>query len=194
MNENPPSCLVILAGGQSRRMGQDKAVIQLDGQRLIDRAIARYQPSVDLIWVSAPGDFGTGVEVIADNPNMPGGPVGAIFTIAAHLSSLCPEATGFVTIPVDAPFAPDDIISRLSAAPGCSVAQTPQRLHPVFGYWRCDKVNRVRGTYEVAGRPPSLHWLARQCEAEAVVWRDEGAFININTPDDLTAAEAHKFR
>ncbi len=189
MNDNPPICLIILAGGMSRRMGREKATIQLDGQRLIDRAIARYQPSVDRIWLSAPDDFHTGLDIISDDPDMPGGPVGAIFTIAAQLPILCPEATGFVTIPVDAPFAPDDIISRLSSVSGCSVAQGPRRLHPVFGYWRCDIVNSVRGTHDVGERSPSLHWLVRQCDAKLVTWHDEDAFININTPEDLAAAE-----
>lgn len=190
MNDNPPTCLIILAGGLSRRMGQEKATIKLGGQRLIDRAVARYQPSVDRIWLSASTDFDTGLDIITDDPDAPGGPVGAIFTIAAHLPLLCPEATGFVTVPVDAPFAPDDLMTRLIAVPGCSVAQGPKRLHPVFGYWRCDIVNSVRGTHEIGEQSPSLHWLVRQCDAQLVTWHDEGAFMNINTPEDLIAAEA----
>lgn len=191
MNDNPPTCLIILAGGQSRRMGQEKAVIKLGGQRLIDRTIARYQPSVDKIWLSASSDFNTGINIITDDPDAPGGPVGAIFTIAAHLPILCPEATGFVTIPVDAPFAPDDLISRLTDVPGCSVAQGPKRLHPVFGYWRCDIVNSIRRTHEIGEQSPSLHWLVRQCDAQLITWHDEQAFMNLNTPEDLAAAEAH---
>lgn len=197
MNDNPPVCLVILAGGQSLRMGQDKATIRLDGARLIDRAIARYQSSADRIWLSAASDFGTGIDIISDDPDMPGGPVGAIFTIAAHLPILCPEAVGFVTIPVDAPFAPDDLIPRLSAVPGCSVAQSPRQLHPVFGYWRCDIIRDVSETYrnnkqtESLHQPaPSLQWLVRQCNSQLVSWPDEQAFMNINTPEDLALAEA----
>ena len=196
MNDNPPTCLIILAGGQSRRMGQDKAAIRLDGVRLIDRAIGRFQSSADRIWLSASDDFDTGVDIISDDPDMPGGPVGAIFTIAAHLSMLCPEAEGFVTIPVDAPFAPDDLIRRLSSVPGCSVAQGPQRLHPVFGYWRCDIVRAVCEAYRISKQSgslhepsPSLQWLARQCDAKRISWPDEQAFMNINTPEDLAQAE-----
>lgn len=190
MNDNPPTCLIILAGGQSRRMGKEKATIMLGDQRLIDRAVARYQPSVDHIWLSASSDFGTGLDIISDDPDAPGGPVGAIFTIAAHLPILCPEATGFITIPVDAPFAPDDLLSRLIAVPDCSVAQGPKRLHPVFGYWRCDIINSIRETHELGEQAPSLHWLVRQSNAELITWHDEHAFMNINTPEDLVAAEA----
>ncbi len=190
MNDNPPTCLVILAGGQSRRMGKDKAVISLDGERLIDRAIARYASSVNRIWLSAASDFDTGLDIITDDADAPGGPVGAIYTIAAHLPILCPEAIGFVTMPVDAPFAPDNLIAKLSTVAGCAVAQGPERLHPVFGYWRCDIVNTVRGTHEIGERSPSLQWLARQCDAQLVSWPDEDIFMNINTADDLAEAEA----
>ncbi|MEH6757530.1 MAG: molybdenum cofactor guanylyltransferase [Parasphingorhabdus sp.] len=189
MNNNPPACLIILAGGQSRRMGQEKATIKLGGQRLIDRAIERYKPLVDQIWLSAQSDFDTGLGIIADNPNAASGPVGAIFTIAAQLPKLCPEAKAFITIPVDAPFAPDNLISRLTAVPGCAVAQSPKRLHPVFGYWRCDTINDIRETHQQGKKSPSLHWLVRQCGAQLITWHDERAFTNLNTPEDLAAAE-----
>lgn len=194
MNDNPPICLVILAGGQSRRMGKDKAAISLDGERLVDRAVTRYRPLADRIWLSAASDFDTGIDIISDDPDAPGGPVGAIFTIAAHLPILCPEAAGFITIPVDAPFAPDNLVQRLGTVAGCAVAQGPERLHPVFGYWRCDIVNSVRGTHEIGEQSPSLHWLARQCDAQLVSWPDEEMFMNINTPDDLAKAEAQRSR
>ena len=37
-NENPPDCL-ILAGGLSRRMGFDKASVNMDGQTLLSRMV-----------------------------------------------------------------------------------------------------------------------------------------------------------
>ena len=48
MSANPTACLVILAGGQSTRMGADKAVIRLDGERLIDILIRRMAGKSDL--------------------------------------------------------------------------------------------------------------------------------------------------
>ncbi|MEP3225882.1 MAG: molybdenum cofactor guanylyltransferase [Parasphingorhabdus sp.] len=190
MNDNPPTCFVLLAGGESRRMGREKATLELHGQRLIDLAISKYKPQSDHMWLSAASDFNTGLDIISDDPDTPGGPVGALFTIAAQLPILCPGALGFITAPVDAPFSPDNLITRLSAVPGCSVAQGPDRLHPVFGYWRCDIVNSIRTTHDLDARAPSLHWLVRQCDSQIITWPDEDSFRNINTPEDLVAAEA----
>ncbi|WP_321324905.1 molybdenum cofactor guanylyltransferase [uncultured Parasphingorhabdus sp.] len=192
MTTVPSSCLVILAGGRSTRMGSDKAVIPFEGQRLIDRLVRRYSGIVDCIWLSAREDYGTGLPVVCDDPEAPAGPVGGIFSLAAALQALKPAVEGFVTVPVDAPHAPEDLIAQLSASGRCAVAQDPQRIHPTFAYWRCDTVTAVRADWTTGARAPSLQWLARQCQATFVTWPDSQPFININRPEDLTAAAAIK--
>ncbi len=185
-------CMVILAGGQSRRMGRGKATMMLGSERLIDRTISQYQPRVDHIIISAADDMGTGFFCIADDPDFPGGPVGAIFTIADKLPKQMPGLTGFYTAPVDAPFAPDNLVARLGGGEGCAVATGPERIHPTFAYWRCDQVNSVRRAHDQRKTAPSLQWLARQCNANLIAWADESPFMNINTPEDLHLAETRR--
>jgi len=192
MIAHPPSCLVILAGGRSTRMGSDKAVIHFEGQRLIDRLVDRYSGIADRMLLSARQDYGTGLAVINDDADAPDGPVGAIFSIAARLAELEPAIGGFVTVPVDAPHAPADLIERLPASGSCAVARDRQRMHPTFAYWRCDSVNAVRTTCEPGERAPSLQWLAQECNAISVTWVDPQGFININRPEDLAAATGIK--
>ncbi len=188
-NDGETQCLVILAGGQSSRMGQEKAILKLGDSRLVDIAIKRFEPQTDKVYLSSSTDLGTRLDFIPDNPEFPAGPVGAIYSIAAVLPNIRPRAAGFVTVPVDAPFAPDDLITRLQNSSQCTVASDSDRLHPVFAYWRCDIVNAVRKAHDLGGTAPSLHWLARQCNSMVVQWPDTGAFSNINTPDDLIRAE-----
>lgn len=190
MTALPTTCLVILAGGQSTRMGTDKAVMEFEGQRLIDRVIDRFSTKVGWMMLSGRDDYGTGLAVISDDPDAPGGPVGGIFSVAARLQAM--GIDGFVTVPVDAPFAPPDLIERLSASGGCAVAEDCRRMHPTFAYWRCAIVNAVRSTHDHAERAPSLRWLARQCGADMVTWPDDQLFMNINRPEDLAAAAAIK--
>jgi molybdopterin-guanine dinucleotide biosynthesis protein A len=188
MNKDPALWLVILAGGQSTRMGTDKATVELEGQRLIDILIGRFADKAGRILLSAREDYHTGLEFISDDPDAPGGPVGGIFSVAARLRDI----GGFVTVPVDAPYAPADLIERLAASGGCAVAGHGERIHPTFAYWRCDAVNRVRDSHEPVERAPSLQWLARQCGAATVRWPDPAPFVNINRPEDLRAAAAKK--
>jgi len=190
MSPLPTTCLVILAGGQSTRMGTDKTVIVFEGERLIDRSIDRFSAKAERIFLSGRDDHGTGLAIIADDPDAPGGPVGGIYSVAARLQAM--GIAGFVTVPVDAPFAPADLIERLSASGGCAVAEDCQRMHPTFAYWRCAVVNAVRDTHDHAERAPSLQWLARQCGADTVTWPDASLFMNINRPEDLAAAATIK--
>ncbi|WP_417613975.1 molybdenum cofactor guanylyltransferase [Parasphingorhabdus sp.] len=192
MTSSAGACLVILAGGESRRMGTDKAVIEFHGERLIDILIRRFSTKAEHIFLSAKQEYGTGLPIIPDDPDAPGGPVGAIFTVSAKLLEMRTDVAGFVTVPVDAPFAPEDLIQRLSADGRCAVAQDPERMHPTFAYWRCDVVNAVRATHDHGDRSPSLQWLVRQCASESVTWTDPARFINVNRPEDLAAAMAIK--
>lgn len=171
-------------------MGQQKATITLGGERLIDRVIARYRQFTDAILISGPHDFETGLDHIADDVQAPQGPVGAIFTIASHLSAMQPAYTSFVTVPVDAPFPPENLIAKLSENGSCAVAEGPNRLHPTFAHWNTGVVNAVRTTHDLSGDPPSLQWMTRQCGANVISWPDEASFMNINTPEDLAEAEA----
>lgn len=192
MSKNAPTCLVILAGGQSTRMGTDKAVIKFGGQRLIDILIDRFASKSDQIFLSAPQDYGTGLDFICDAPGFPGGPVGGIFSVAAILQKTHPDIAGFVTVPVDAPRTPADLVARLSRNGACTVARDHQRVHPTFAHWRCDMVDHIRLAYDHSGKAPSLHWLAERCGAKSVTWRRENLFMNINRPRDLIEAEHHK--
>lgn len=170
-------------------MGSDKAILKFQNERLIDRMINRFRSQVDDIFLSAPQGFDTGLAFISDDPMMPGGPVGAIFSIASHLAEHQPDYSSFCTIPVDAPFAPIDLVQRLSSEDHAMMARVGDRVQPTFALWQCAKVNAVREAYVAGPKAPSLQWLSRQCDSQLVTWDDERAFININTPEDLKKAE-----
>jgi molybdopterin-guanine dinucleotide biosynthesis protein A len=72
---------VVLAGGKSSRMGRDKALIEVDGRTLLDRALDRLEPLTDeLLVIGDPKRYGhVGPFVIADEtPDL--GPIGGLVT------------------------------------------------------------------------------------------------------------------
>ena len=79
---------VVLAGGKSSRMGQDKALIELDGRKLLDRALDLLDPHVaELLVIGDPDKYGfVGPFVIGDE--WPGkGPLGGIATAMRYASN-----------------------------------------------------------------------------------------------------------
>lgn len=91
----------VLAGGQSSRMGTDKAFIELEGQSLLVRAlnlVTGITPNVQILGSEAKfGEFGKVVEDQFSNH----GPLGGIH---AALRSSCSELN--LILAVDMPFVP----------------------------------------------------------------------------------------
>jgi molybdopterin-guanine dinucleotide biosynthesis protein A len=72
---------VVLAGGQSSRMGRDKAIVEVDGVTLLDRAIELLRPHAkEVLVIGDPGKYNPAhATVIADE--LPGkGPLGGLVT------------------------------------------------------------------------------------------------------------------
>ncbi len=52
MTKNEPVYGLVLAGGRSKRMGQDKALLRVDGETQLSRAVHLLEPFVDQVFVS----------------------------------------------------------------------------------------------------------------------------------------------
>lgn len=79
---------VILAGGQSRRMGQNKALLQLGGQSFLERVVAAATPLVKEVAVVDNGDLEGYWEGLMWADYYSGqGPVAGIETALWHIST-----------------------------------------------------------------------------------------------------------
>jgi molybdopterin-guanine dinucleotide biosynthesis protein A len=99
-----------------------------------------------------------------------------------------------LTAPVDAPFLPHDLFAQLEAA--CAAAGAPAAivrhaggLHPVFGLWRAGCAGAVEQALKAER---ALHRIAantRAVECEAWKGLSPDPFANLNSPEDVAAAE-----
>lgn len=179
----PQRIAVILAGGRSMRMGVDKAAVSFQGERLIDRVVRLLRPQADRIVISGPSSYGLDLESVADLADAPAGPAAGVLSLARRLEQEG-EGHGFVTAPVDGPFLPPDLVTRLTAVGGCAAAAHGANLHPTFAYWSLAALQRVEAAF-VSGGPTSLMRLASLAGAARVEWPDGSVFANINSRDDL---------
>lgn len=181
----PPG--VILAGGLSRRMGQDKAVVLLGGRRVIDHVIARLAPQVAALAVNTndpllPVDLPLLADTIAGHP----GPLAGI--LAAMDWAAGSGHASVVTVAVDTPFLPDDLVARLVAA-GLPAVAVSDRLHPVCGVWPVAARDALRA--EVLGGLRRVRDWPVVAQAVPVAVPTD-SMVNLNTPDDLAAAAARQ--
>lgn len=187
---------VILAGGQGRRMGgADKALLTLGGQSLAARARDRLAPQVEALAISANGDqarlMQLGLPVLPDA--RPQGPLSGV--LAALDWAAEAGATAVVSVAVDTPFFPCDLVPRLclaaEAAPeGLAVASCGGRLHPTFGLWPVALRGPMRD-WLAGGQAKVMDFTARHgAVAAAFPAAEPDPFLNLNTPEDLMRAEA----
>lgn len=165
----------ILAGGQSRRFGSDKAGALLAGQTLLARTLETLRPHCDAVVIVGRAD--AEVPGIADWPRAGMGPLGGVAGALRHAA-----AEGFdqlLTLPVDCAFAPTDLRARLEPAPAFSAEQ------PVAGLWPVASLAALETILAGDGRH-SMRVFIERIGARAV----EGLNLpNINSIADLLVAE-----
>lgn len=192
---------VILAGGQARRMGGgDKGRLLLGGRSLFSRVIGRFDPQVEALAISANGDpsrlADLGLPVLSDSVAGFPGPLAGV--LAGMDWAVALGASHLVSVAADTPFLPEDLVPRLlleseGGAPvvlASSLSDGREVRHPTFGLWSVSLRAELRAALERGERKVGL-WAEQQ---GAVLARFPSGpvdpFFNINTPEDLTRAEA----
>jgi molybdopterin-guanine dinucleotide biosynthesis protein A/precorrin-6B methylase 2 len=187
---------VILAGGQSRRMGRDKAWVEINGQTLLARALATVRDAgIDEVFIS--GREGTayaslGCPVLHDA--RPGrGPLGGIVAglSAAHSPLL-------LVLAVDLARMTSAFIRKLKVHCTANTGVVPVlsgRLEPLAAIYPT-RYHRVAG--QLLKKSRAAHELAELCRREravrtvAIAPSDARFFLNCNTRADLAAARRQR--
>ncbi len=192
---------VLLAGGQSRRMGGgDKALRLLGGETILARVIARLRPQVARLVLNANGDparfAGFGLPVVADSVEGFAGPLAGILAGLDWAAANAPGCELVLSAATDAPFLPADLAARLAAgmaAAGADLACAASRgqPHPVIGLWPVRLREELRHALVAEGVRKVDVWTARYRLATVDFPAGEvDPFFNANRPEDLAAAEA----
>jgi molybdopterin-guanine dinucleotide biosynthesis protein A len=194
-------CGLLLAGGQSRRMGGgDKCLRLLGGRTVLARILDIARPQVGPLVLNANGDparfAAYGVPVAADVVEGYAGPLAGVLTGLDWARANAPGCDWVASFATDAPFAPGDLVVRFLAAVAAAgadlaCAASGGRDQPVFGLWPVRLADDLRKA--VVGeelRKVDL-WTARYRLARVDWVRDPvDPFFNVNRPEDLAAAEA----
>ena len=193
-------CGLLLAGGQSRRMGGgDKCLQLLGGDTLLARVIDVALPQVDELILNANGDPSRfkeyGIPVVGDVVDGFAGPLAGILTGLEWVRDNRPDCHWLASFACDAPFAPNDLISRLSGAiddnnGDLACASSNDRDQPVFGLWPVALARDLRNALINEDIRKVDVWTARYRLVRANWTIDPvDRFLNVNRPEDLARAE-----
>ncbi|MGQ0594166.1 MAG: molybdenum cofactor guanylyltransferase MobA [Gammaproteobacteria bacterium] len=184
---------VILAGGRATRMGgQDKGLVPLAGKAMVQHVIGALEPQVADIIINAnrhPAEYARyGYRVM---PDLLEGYCGPLAGIATALRAA--RTPYIVTTPCDSPFVPADLALRLyrmlsKEAADISIAHDGERLQPVFALIRRSLLDSLL-CYLHEGERKVEPWYRQHPHVLCDFSDTPEAFINVNTPADMTVAE-----
>ncbi len=190
---------IILAGGQSRRMGRDKASALCGGRSLLAWVQGRLEPQCAGLVVSRQSRVslpeGCALPVVFDDIAGHAGPLAGILAGLDWLAQHRAGAVQAVVAAVDTPFLPVDLVQRLTAERDrtgavLACAASSERRHPAVSLWPLALRPALRSFLVEESLFKLGAFLDRHPLAVAA-WSDDpfDPFFNLNTPSDLAAAE-----
>ncbi len=167
----------IIAGGQARRFGADKAAALLGGRCLLDHVADAMRPQVETLIVV--GRDWPGLDTVADRPAGALGPLAGLNAALHHARIHGLEgvlSAGCDTLPV-----PVDLAAQL-------VGAQPAYLegHFLIGWWPTSLADLIDEHLGEDNNRSLRGWIAR-CSARAKP--APTALYNLNTPADLARYE-----
>ena len=177
---------VIIAGGKSSRMGQDKALMEFQGKPLISHVAMRLEPQVHSLALNANGDPARfdflNLPVFADQVANMGTPLAGLFAALAFAADQGFEAV--LTAPCDGPFLPADLRARLEPLMP-AIAASGGHQHYLTGLWPVSLRNEL--DLALAGGIRRAQDFAAAAKVNVVEWpiTPRDPFANFNTPGDF---------
>ena len=180
----PPATLLLLAGGESRRMGRPKALLDVGGETLVEWIAGRLAPGFAEVLVSAdderiavPGatrvrDLHVGAGPLAGiEAGLAAARHERVFVVACDMPGVTPAIAEAVLAALDAH---DAAVPRVEGRPQPAAAAYARSAAPAIASALGRGERRVRSLLE-------------ELDVAWVDGLDPAAFRNLNTPEDYRA-------
>jgi molybdopterin-guanine dinucleotide biosynthesis protein A len=192
----------ILCGGKSRRMGgTDKALLDLNGTALLEHVASRLHGQVvqSVLSVNEPSGLheSLGLPMLTDELEGHLGPLAGVHSSLNWVRQNTPDVSDVVTVAVDTPFFPTDLVetlaaSRIANAGAPIICSSGGRHHFAFGLWPVALADPLKEYLLEGGR--SIKGFFKDYPPVIVEFELQNAvdpFFNINTPEDIPVALEH---
>ena len=190
---------VILGGGLSSRMGfLEKGLLTIGGVSLLGRVKVRLSKQIEKVILNANGDLsrfdGLGLPLVNDTISGYAGPLAGV--LAGMDYAAREGASHIVTVAVDTPFYPWDLVARFDkTGEDLCMAVTPDpdrglAQHPTFGKWPVALRDDLRMALKDGVRKVVQWTKPHGCVNVEFTVNPFDPFFNVNTPADMAKAEA----
>ncbi len=174
---------VVLAGGESSRMGEEKSLMQFKEQKLIEFSITALKPYCSEILISSSKNIHQtfSYRIIADEYHKIG-------PIAGIHSALRNSHTDFIIIlPCDSPMVKSQFVEYLLSQIGENdkviVPQYQSNKEPLFAIYHKSILPVIE--LQIKNQDYRLTHILDKVNAKVIEVTDRSCFVNINTPQDF---------
>ncbi len=184
----PHTCLgVVLAGGLSSRMGQDKAtLIRNDVDMLNYSKQLLTKSGIDNVVVSGKSHD---VQDLVKNA----GPVGGIFSVIERY-----RPAAILVLPVDLPLMNTEALSKLKltgelSQKACFYNDNYLPLYLPINAYVEQFLQQAFAQQQTSGRGPSIRQLLKHVPSQEITPAQPNVLFNANTPEQWQQAKSHAF-
>ncbi|NCU48386.1 MAG: molybdenum cofactor guanylyltransferase [Candidatus Fonsibacter lacus] len=189
---------VVLAGGQSKRFGQDKSQVQLGGKILIDYILLEILDQFNEILIISNNDIkflnSKKITKIEDYKKDLG-PLGGVLTAMKWIKKNNRDYKWISTFPSDTPFFKkkylSDFIKNIDDKKSkLFFIKSNDKRHNIFGLWSTELLDRLEDDVTNKGERKVEIW-ANKVGVKTInmEFKNNDPFFNINTKEDLEKAK-----
>ncbi|MGA8943007.1 MAG: molybdenum cofactor guanylyltransferase [Thermoactinomyces sp.] len=180
---------VVLAGGQSRRYGEEKPIARKDGKAFVLYSVDALVHLDKTIMVTRPDLVGRlprteQVQIITDLEKYRGlGPLAGIFSAMTHVVS-----RWYVVLPCDMPWIEQQAVKKLQSCQDEKWDVICSRLHgqrqPLFAVYHRRVKEKIRSKLD--NRELGMQRFLEDCAVLEAEFAEEKWFYNVNTREEFT--------
>jgi len=189
----------ILAGGQSKRMGEDKLFLELNNKKLIEHTLDKVKKYLKktIIITNHQNKFFFENNLITVKDCIEGqlGPLVGILTAMKWAKENFSKCSWIATFPCDTPFFPESIIKSFIEESEKKeslilCASSHGRKHNIFGLWSLDLYDKLKDDLINKKVRKVQDWTEKnKIKNLEFEFKDYDPFFNINTKEDLEFAK-----
>ena len=187
---------VVLAGGKSKRFGEDKSQVKLHGKILIDYILSEIMDQFNeiLVVTNNPIRFKDSSKILTTKDIEEGlGPLGGILTAMKWIKDQKKDYEWISTFPSDTPFFTNKELKIFYENIDIKKSKlffikNKETRHNIFGLWSLDLLKKLEIDLQKGERKVEVWADTVGVETINIEYEKRDPFFNINTKEDLEKA------
>ena len=187
---------VVLAGGKSKRFGEDKSQVKLGDKLLIDYILSEIIDEFNEVLVVSNNliDFKQSEKIsLIKDFKKDLGPLGGVLTAMKWVKDNNKDYQWISTFPVDTPFFKNEILKdflkRINIEEGkLFFINSNDTRHNIFGLWSLDLMDKLEEDLDKGERKVEVWANSIGVKNINMKFENKDPFFNINTKEDLKKA------